>query len=78
MFYADTEKFFDKLWVGDVIIEVWRRGTNSGVVIRGMYRKANNNLCTSRGLHGHCVQNIVSQGTVYDSVVVTGCSEYSN
>ena len=29
MFYADTEKFFDKLWLGDVIMEVWRRGTNS-------------------------------------------------
>ena len=42
VFYADAEKCFDKLWLDDAIIELWRRGTNirDAMIIREMIRRA--------------------------------------
>ena len=68
VFFADAEKCFDKLWLDDSIIELWRKGTNvrDALVIREMNKKANILIHTPVGdTEDILCENIVRQGTVY-------------
>ena len=68
VFFADAEKCFDKLWLDDSIIELWRRGTNirDAMIIREMNRKAEIIVHTPVGDTKEIVcADIVRQGTVY-------------
>ena len=68
VFYADAEKCFDKLWLDDAVIELWKRGTNirDAMVIREMNKTAKIMIHTPVGDTDEIIcENIVRQGTVY-------------
>ena len=68
VFYADAEKCFDKLWLDDAVIELWKRGTNirDAMVIREMNKTAKITIHTPVGDTKEITcKNIVRQGTVY-------------
>ena len=68
IFYADAEKCFDKLWLEDAVIELWRQGTNirDAVMIKKMNEEARIIIHTPVGETEEITcHNIVRQGTVY-------------
>ena len=68
VFYADAEKCFDKLWLDDAVIELWKRVTNirDAMVIREMNKTAKITIHTPVGDTKEITcENIVRQGTVY-------------
>ena len=68
IFYADAEKCFDKMWLEDAIIELWRQGTNirDAIMIKKMNEVANIIIHTPVGDTEEIMcKNIVRQGTVY-------------
>ena len=68
IFYADAEKCFDKMWLEDAVIELWRQGTNirDAIMIKKMNEEARIIIHTPVGVTEEIVcHNIVRQGTVY-------------
>ena len=68
VFFADAEKCFDKLWLDDAVIELWRQGTNirDAMIIREMNKEARISIHTPVGETEEITcENIVRQGTVY-------------
>jgi hypothetical protein len=68
VFYADAEKCFDKLWLDDAVIELWKKGTNirDALVIREMNKTAKIIIHTPVGETEEIIcESIVKQGTVY-------------
>ena len=68
VFYADVEKCFDRLWLADSVIELWRQGTSlrDAVVIKRMNEEARITVRTPVGNTKEIVaKDIVRQGTVY-------------
>ena len=68
VFYADAEKCFDKLWLDDAVIELWRQGTNirDAIMIKRMNEEAKIVVHTTVGDTDEIIcRDIVRQGTVY-------------
>ena len=70
--YADAEKCFDRLWLEDGIIELWRCGNNvrDAIMVKKMNEKALITIKTPVGTTEEIsVDNTVRQGTVYGPVI---------
>ena len=68
LFFADAEKCFDKMWLDDAVIELWRQGTNirDAIMIRKMNNEAKIVIHTPVGVTDEIsCESIVRQGTVY-------------
>ena len=68
IFYADAEKAFDKLWLQDSVIELWKSGTHirDAVMVKKMNEEARITVKTPVGDTQEIVaKSIVRQGTVY-------------
>ena len=66
--YIDLEKCFDKLWLEDGVVELWRSGMNplDAYMVYRMNQNANITIMTPAGETSNInVKNVVKQGTIY-------------
>jgi len=81
VFYGDLEKCFDKLWLKDSIIELWKSGVPADEVkmIYEMNREANIVVGTPYGMTSDInVQEVVRQGTIWGPTLCAVSTEKVN
>ena len=80
-YFADAYKCFDKLWLKDCSVKLWRAGMREreGYMLYEMYEELNIVIETPVGITDCItVHNIVKQGTVFDPKLCSVATEKIN